>query len=247
MFIIAHIVVKVKMVREKKQFSIGDLVFAKVKGYPAWPAKITKYNNKKYNVYFYGTGETANIKVEDLFHYVENKEKFTTDKNMKRNNFREAIDQIEAASNGEDSAPIDLPTVASEGVAADVSQAQEAFESTLDESAINNTTVEESQIIDSKEEEVEKMGIEVKKEKEEKKEMDVVSSTPVAIDASEPVSRSGRKIKVKRYIDDVGDSSNSMNAPPAKKKVLPEGTFDWQLKLLTGFEKLLKDNIFMVS
>ncbi|BFF92234.1 PC4 and SFRS1-interacting protein [Drosophila madeirensis] len=91
-----------------KSFSIGDLVFAKVKGYPAWPAKITKYINKKYNVYFYGTGETANIKIEDLFPYVGNKEKFATDKNMKRAKFSEAIDQIESALKGEDSAPIDL-------------------------------------------------------------------------------------------------------------------------------------------
>lgn len=212
------------MVKEKKQFNIGDLVFAKVKGYPAWPAKITKYNNKKYNVYFYGTGETANIKVEDLFHYTENKEKFATDKNMKRNNFREAIDQIEAASNGEDSAPIDLPTVAAEGVVADVSQAEEALENTMDESAINNTTVDDSQIMDAvnEEAEVDKKLKEVKVEKEEKIEAEV-TSTPVVADAGEPVSRSGRKIKVKRYIDDVGDSSNSMNAPPAKKKVSPEG------------------------
>ncbi|KAH8385886.1 hypothetical protein KR200_005846 [Drosophila serrata] len=91
-----------------KSFSIGDLVFAKVKGYPAWPAKITKYINKKYNVYFYGTGETANIKLEDLFSYANNKEKFATDKNMKRAKFSDAIDQIESALAGEDSAPIDL-------------------------------------------------------------------------------------------------------------------------------------------
>ncbi|XP_068154188.1 LOW QUALITY PROTEIN: PC4 and SFRS1-interacting protein [Drosophila tropicalis] len=92
-----------------KSFNIGDLVFAKVKGYPAWPAKITKFNNKKYNVYFYGTGETANIKVEDLFTYVDNKEKFATEKNMKRAKFSDAIDQIQSALAGEDSAPIDLP------------------------------------------------------------------------------------------------------------------------------------------
>ncbi|KAH8246965.1 hypothetical protein KR032_005517 [Drosophila birchii] len=91
-----------------KSFVIGDLVFAKVKGYPAWPAKITKYINKKYNVYFYGTGETANIKLEDLFSYADNKEKFATDKNMKRAKFSDAIDQIESALGGEDSAPIDL-------------------------------------------------------------------------------------------------------------------------------------------
>ncbi|CAD6992194.1 unnamed protein product [Ceratitis capitata] len=38
--------------------------------------------------------------------------KFATDKNLKRSNFREAIEQIEAALNGEDSAPIDLPEAA---------------------------------------------------------------------------------------------------------------------------------------
>ncbi|XP_034112303.1 PC4 and SFRS1-interacting protein [Drosophila albomicans] len=111
-----------------KSFNIGDLVFAKVKGYPAWPAKITKYNNKKYNVYFYGTGETANIKVEDLFTYVENKEKFATDKNMKRPKFNEAVDQIESALRGEDSAPIDLPPNATDAEAGNESTTEVASE-----------------------------------------------------------------------------------------------------------------------
>ncbi|XP_017076301.1 hepatoma-derived growth factor-related protein 2 [Drosophila eugracilis] len=108
-----------------KSFSIGDLVFAKVKGYPPWPAKITKSNNnKKYNVYFYGTGETANIKLEDLFPYAGNKERFATEKIMKRAKFIEAIDQIESALRGEDSAPIDLP--ATEGGAAPPASADPA-------------------------------------------------------------------------------------------------------------------------
>ncbi|EDW99057.1 PC4 and SFRS1-interacting protein [Drosophila yakuba] len=99
-------------------YSIGDLVFAKVKGYPPWPAKITKSNNnKKYNVYFYGTGETANIKVEDLFPYANNKERFATEKIMKRAKFIEAIEQIESALRGEDSAPIDLLGSGAEPVA----------------------------------------------------------------------------------------------------------------------------------
>lgn len=102
------------MVKEKRNFNIGDLVFAKVKGYPAWPAKLTKYNNKKFNVYFYGTGETANIKLEDLFPYAQSKEKFATERNMKRANFREAVEQIEAALNGEDiAAPIFMATTTS--------------------------------------------------------------------------------------------------------------------------------------
>lgn len=100
------------MVKEKKMFNIGDLVFAKVKGYPPWPAKLTKYNNKKFNVYFYGTGETANVKLDDIFPYVESKEKFYIERNMKRANFRQAAEQIEAALLGNDiAAPISMDTL----------------------------------------------------------------------------------------------------------------------------------------
>ena len=48
----------------------------------------------------------ANIKIEDLFPYAESKAKFVNDKNLKRANFSEAIDQIEAALAGEDPSPI---------------------------------------------------------------------------------------------------------------------------------------------
>ncbi|XP_061396566.1 PC4 and SFRS1-interacting protein [Musca vetustissima] len=213
------------MVKEKKQFNIGDLVFAKVKGYPAWPAKITRYNNKKYNVYFYGTGETANIKLEDLFQYKENKEKFATDKNMKRNNFREAMEQIEAALNGEDSAPIDLPAVVAAAAGnvdttIDSSQLEGQFDNTMDESAaaVNDTTVgggvDDSQMEEAKEEDEP-----VAKDKEETSAAETTATVP----ESEVVSRSGRKIKLKRYIDDDVDAGGISHAPAAKKKVPAEG------------------------
>nr|XP_014088310.1 hepatoma-derived growth factor-related protein 2 [Bactrocera oleae] len=207
------------MGKEKKQFNIGDLVFAKVKGYPAWPAKITKYNNKKYSVYFYGTGETANIKVEDLFQYVESKEKFATDKNLKRSNFREAIEQIEAALNGEDSAPIDLPEAAATAdellddgidgfadVTADDSQIQEnATQEIIDKDADSSAAnIDES----------------LPNKPKEDKQVPVVTSTT---DNAELVSRSGRKIKTKRYIDEVHEGPNLSHSPPAKKKVPAEG------------------------
>ncbi|XP_075148568.1 JIL-1 anchoring and stabilizing protein [Haematobia irritans] len=227
------------MVKEKKQFNIGDLVFAKVKGYPAWPAKITRYNNKKYNVYFYGTGETANIKVEDLFQYKENKEKLATDKNMKRSNFREAMEQIEAALNGEDSAPIDLPAVVAGGAdtTIDNSQLDIKFESTMDESALNATTaggMEESQIEMAQEED--EIPVDAANDIQQEEKVLKSDAEPVATGPEgEVVSRSGRKIKVKRYMDDVGDS-NAVNAhaPPTKKKVPAEGITHHETKTKTG-------------
>ena len=47
------------------QYQAGDLVFAKVKGFPAWPAKITNTEapggKEKFSVVFFGTQEFANL------------------------------------------------------------------------------------------------------------------------------------------------------------------------------------------
>ncbi|XP_066588809.1 PC4 and SFRS1-interacting protein-like isoform X4 [Prorops nasuta] len=86
------------MVKLLKKFFAGDKVFAKVRGYPPWPAKIEKVidpnsKNARYCVYFYGTGETAVCKVEELFTYAENKEKFG--KPLRRKFFHEGLQQLE--------------------------------------------------------------------------------------------------------------------------------------------------------
>lgn len=46
------------MPKAKRVYIVGDFVFAKVKGYPPWPAKINEVGKNKYGVFFYGTKET---------------------------------------------------------------------------------------------------------------------------------------------------------------------------------------------
>ncbi|CAH0550181.1 unnamed protein product [Brassicogethes aeneus] len=76
-------------------FKPGDKVFAKVKGYPPWPASIQSENGKKYNVKFYGTGEIGTIKAEDLFYFIKSKN--TLKKVLKRKDYNDAMAEIEEA------------------------------------------------------------------------------------------------------------------------------------------------------
>jgi hypothetical protein len=56
---------------KKDTFNVGDFVFAKVKGYRPWPAKILSVASKKYSVYFYGTKDIGkNIKAKISNHYL---------------------------------------------------------------------------------------------------------------------------------------------------------------------------------
>ncbi|XP_012264964.2 PC4 and SFRS1-interacting protein isoform X2 [Athalia rosae] len=125
------------MVKLQRKFIAGDKVFAKVRGYPPWPARIESITdgntkNAKYKVFFYGTGETAVCKVDELFGYVENKAKFG--KPLKRKYFHEGLQQLEneLASTG------DIPTH-------NFSEPQDDPSLTAEEASI---TLEESDLAD---------------------------------------------------------------------------------------------------
>lgn len=75
----------------KELFCVGEIIFAKIKGYAHWPAIINSIeeslNNKtvQYIVTFFGTKETGTIKQIDIFKYMENIEKYGK---PKTNNYR---------------------------------------------------------------------------------------------------------------------------------------------------------------
>uniref|UniRef100_A0A0A9WME0 Hepatoma-derived growth factor-related protein 2 n=1 Tax=Lygus hesperus TaxID=30085 RepID=A0A0A9WME0_LYGHE len=93
----------------KPKFNPGAKVFAKVRGYPPWPARIEGCadetpKKEKYHVYFYGTGETAVVKIQDVFDFVENRNKMGKLKKLK--NFTEAMQQVESELSPEQKAAI---------------------------------------------------------------------------------------------------------------------------------------------
>ena len=78
----------------------GDLVFARVRGYCAWPARISSCDvsggAEKHSVVFYGTNEFANIGRKDLWVYnVIHKNKFATAARMKNPQFAKAIEEAD--------------------------------------------------------------------------------------------------------------------------------------------------------
>ncbi|XP_049811205.1 PC4 and SFRS1-interacting protein-like [Schistocerca nitens] len=175
-------------------FKKGDKVFAKVRGYPPWPAHVQclaeATNNKlKYHVIFYGTYETAVCKAEDMFPYVENKERFG--RPLKRKGFNEALAQIENGVN------------------------DKLFETKCNEDSESdwesdfNQTSPESQRASKSSEQTEGNSVNQRSSKilksadklNSKKSLNE-STSPSSQGEAQRVSRSGRKIKPKKFADD---------------------------------------------
>uniref|UniRef100_A0A914XYN8 PWWP domain-containing protein n=1 Tax=Panagrolaimus superbus TaxID=310955 RepID=A0A914XYN8_9BILA len=68
---------------DSKLFEVGHLVWAKIRGYPNWPAKIIEASGNKYCVLFFGTRETAFVKASDVCDYLENRNLYEKTQNRK--------------------------------------------------------------------------------------------------------------------------------------------------------------------
>ena len=81
-------------------FSPGDLIWAKMPGYPHWPARIDvpapdeKIPPKKFAISFFGTHETAVMWAKNLLPYEENRDRFSTNSKRPRRGFKEALAEI---------------------------------------------------------------------------------------------------------------------------------------------------------
>lgn len=87
------------MGKNLRVYKKGDLIFAKMKGHPFWPARIETtskeiLSKKKYNIFFYGTHDTSMLKSETIVPY---NEETKTKYGIKRrtNSFNDGLWEIE--------------------------------------------------------------------------------------------------------------------------------------------------------
>ncbi|TDG44225.1 hypothetical protein AWZ03_009345 [Drosophila navojoa] len=84
-----------KKTKEPKQIKVGDFVFAKVRGFRAWPARVLQEDGNIYQVYFYGTCNVAKVRGSQLFDFEANKVRFGQMKQKQYGGFREAMEDAE--------------------------------------------------------------------------------------------------------------------------------------------------------
>ncbi|XP_023188841.1 PC4 and SFRS1-interacting protein isoform X3 [Xiphophorus maculatus] len=196
----------------------GDLIFAKMKGYPHWPARIdevpdgaVKPSNIKYPIFFFGTHETAFLGPKDIFPYQQHKEKYA--KPNKRKGFNEGLWEIENNPKVELTAPKPVPPPSF--LEKDLESGPEGEEDAADKGVKPKVSAQKESTDPSKP----KRGRKKKGEQENEKNED--PGSPVSPSGGDAPKRRGRKPKTEKLLllqQDQHGSGSEMETNESEKK-----------------------------
>ncbi|KAI4833116.1 hypothetical protein KUCAC02_016033 [Chaenocephalus aceratus] len=199
----------------------GDLIFAKMKGYPHWPARIdevpdgaVKPANIKFPIFFFGTHETAFLGPKDVFPYHQHKEKYA--KPNKRKGFNEGLWEIENNPKVELTAPKPVTTHFTEKDSDNSPEGEEAAEDKVTKT--KGSTQKESTDVPKP-----KRGRKKKSDAEQETEQQDAPASPASPSGAEGSKRRGRKPKSEMSLllqqqQDQQGSGSEMETESEKKR-----------------------------
>ncbi|XP_053321907.1 PC4 and SFRS1-interacting protein isoform X1 [Spea bombifrons] len=206
-----------------RDYKPGDLIFAKMKGYPHWPARVdelpdgaVKPPTNKMPIFFFGTHETAFLGPKDIFPYEENKEKYG--KPNKRKGFNEGLWEIDNTPKVKFSSPQNILAITN----AALKEAEEAQEESVEESEEKGAKKRKSSAskISSKQSDTSSSGLgspekDLSTSKEDTSFSEQTANEQSGLGKESPVKgKRGRKRKADKLVEPDQDSASVPVSPP---------------------------------